>query len=170
MNNPQELWWKQAKSDHDTFGLLLKLGIAPCHSLHYLQMATEKLAKAYFWRSGTAPRRSHVGFVPFLRALANPFRQKDGDRIAKLFLFNRSTDFQNWFSAVAPIAYDLERVTPDLANDGPNPEYPWPHAEPQHAPVEYEFPVWTSLTSSRGRDLMRFIRIAVDRFPDYADT
>ena len=56
MNTFQGLWWQQAKSDHQVFQRLRSEGVAQCHSLHYLQMVTEKLAKAYFWRSGS-PRR-----------------------------------------------------------------------------------------------------------------
>ena len=169
MNSQQELWWKQAKSDHEAFVLLRGQGIAQCHSLHYLQMVTEKLAKAYFWRSGTPPPRSHAGLVQFLRFLGHT-RQTDHDRTANLFSFNKFTDFQNWIRSVLPIAYDLEHLAPALANDGPNPEYPWPHADPQRAPVEHSFAVWASLTSGQGRDLMRVIHIAVKRFPEYADT
>ena len=169
MNSYQELWWQQAKSDHHAFVLLRGRGIAQCHSLHYLQMATEKIAKAYFWRSGSPPPRRHAGFVQFLRFLGH-IRQKDRERIANLFSFNRFTDFRNWIRAVLPIAYALERLAPDLAGDGPNPEYPWPHAAPHAAPATYDFPVWALLTSGRGRDLMKVIRIAVGRFPDYADT
>ena len=169
MNSYQELWWQQATSDHDAFALLRGQGIAQCHSLHYLQMATEKLAKAYFWRSGNPPPKSHTGLRQFLKFLGH-IGQRDRDRIANLFSFNRFTDFQNWIRAVQPIAYDLEHLAPDLANDGPNPEYPWPHAEPQNAPVNFNFPVWASLTSGQGRDLMRVIHIAVNRFPEYADT
>ena len=169
MNSYQDLWWQQAKSDHDAFVLFRSQGIAQCHSLHYLQMVTEKLAKAYFWRSGSPPPRSHAGFVQFLRFLGH-IRQHDRERIAGLFSFNRFTDFQNWIRAHLPIAYDLERLAPDLASDGPNPEYPWPHAEPRTAPVNHNFAVWASLTSGQGRDLMRVIRIAVSRFPEYAET
>ncbi|MBW3595790.1 MAG: hypothetical protein KY475_00785 [Planctomycetes bacterium] len=68
------------------------------------------------------------------------------------------------------MAYDLERVAPDLAHEGPNPEYPWPHDVPHTAPLDYKFPIWASLTSGQGRELMRFIQIAVERFPEYADT
>jgi hypothetical protein len=168
MNNYQELWWQQAKSDHDVFMLVRGQGMAQCHSLHYLQMATEKIAKAYFWRSGSPPPRSHAGFVQFLRFLGQ-VRQNDRERIANLFSFNRFIDFQNWIRAILPIAYDLERLTPDLANDGPNPEYPWPHVKPERAPVSYNFTVWNSLTNGQGRDLMRVIRIAVARFQEYAD-
>ncbi|MFI5387150.1 MAG: hypothetical protein ACHQ50_13645 [Fimbriimonadales bacterium] len=169
MNNYQNLWWEQARSDHKAFMLLRAQGIAQCHSLHYLQMVTEKLAKAYFWRSGHAPPRSHAGFVQFLRFLGH-VPVNDRERIANLFSFNRFADFQNWICTILPIAYDLERLAPALANEGPNPEYPWPHAQPVYAPVNHNFAVWTVLTSGQGRDLMRVIRIAVDRFPEYADT
>jgi hypothetical protein len=71
---------------------------------------------------------------------------------------------------VLPIAYDLERLAPSLAGDGPSPEYPWPHAHPHTAPVQHSFAIWGSLTFGRGRDLMRVIHVAVERFPEYADT
>ncbi|MDY0168431.1 MAG: hypothetical protein RBS80_17915 [Thermoguttaceae bacterium] len=97
-------------------------------------------------------------------------RHADRERTARLFSFNRFSDFQDWIRTVLPIAYDLERLAPDLANNGPNPEYPWPHAQPTCAPVSHNFDVWVSLTTGQGRDLMRVIRIAVERFPEYADT
>lgn len=169
MNRYQELWWRQAKSEYGAFSLLRGRGVAPCHSLHFLQMVTEKIAKAYFWRTGSPPPRSHAGFVQFLRFLGHT-RRRDQDRIAKIFSFNRFEDFQNWIRKVLPMAYELERLTPNLANDGPNSEYPWPHAAPEFAPVDYRFDVWASLMSGRGRDLLRIIHIAVDRFQEYADT
>ncbi len=169
MNSYQELWWQQAKSDHDAFLLLRSQGIAQCHSLHYLQMVTEKIAKAYFWRSGSPPPRNHAGFVQFLRFLGQ-IQQNDRQRIANLFTFTRFNDFQNWIRAVLSIAYDLQRLAPALADNGPNPEYPWPHERPEFAPANHNFAIWVSLTSGHGRDLMRVIRIAVNRFPEYADT
>lgn len=169
MNSYQEAWWRQARSDHDAFVLIRGQGLPPCHSLHFLQMVTEKIAKAYFWRSGSPPPQSHAGFVQFLRFLGQT-RHSDQDRIANLFTFKRFADFQKWIRAVLPMAYELERLAPALANNGPNPEYPWPHAQPQFAPVDHDFSIWPSLASGQGRDLMRIIRIAVKRFPEYADT
>src|SRR5579872_455661 len=169
MNGYQQLWWQQARSDHDAFVVLRRAGSAECHLLHYLQMATEKTAKAYFWRSGSPPPTSHAGFVQFLRFLGQ-VRQRDRQRVANLFSFKKFADFQGWIRAVLPIAYQLERLTPDLAHDGPNPEYPWTHARPRVAPVNYKFTVWASLARGQGRDLMRVIRIAVEQFPKYADT
>lgn len=168
MNGYQEVWWLQAKSDHELFVLLRGLGVSQCHSLHYLQMVTEKIAKAYFWRSGSPPPQSHAGFVQFLRFLGQT-RPNERDRIADLFTFRRFSDFQSWIRAVLPMAYDLERLAPALAQDGPNPEYPWPHAQPQFAPANHQFTIWPFLHSGQGRDFMRVLRVAVDRFPEYAD-
>lgn len=168
MNSYQTLWWQQAKSDHETFVLLRREGAVQCHSLHYLQMATEKIAKAYFWRAGSPPPRSHAGFVQFLRFLGQ-VRARDRQRVANLFSFHRFEDFQAWIRKTLPIAYDLQRLNPQLAGAGPNLEYPWPHAAPQVAPAIYAFPVWEVLSSGRGRGLMRVIRIAVSQFPEYAD-
>lgn len=168
MNSFQELWWQQAQSDHQVFALLRGQGIARCHPLHYLQMSTEKIAKAYFWRSGTPPPKSHAGFVQFMRFLGH-IRGNARDRIAELFSFKRYEDFQNWIRSVLPLAYDLERLTPDLANDGPNTEYPWPHSQPKLNPVGHKFQLWSTLETGQGRDLMRVIQIAVSRFPEFAD-
>lgn len=169
MNECQQLWWEQAKSDYQVFLLLLRQGAAQCHSLHYLQMTAEKIAKAYLWRSDSPPPKTHKAFVQFLRFLGQT-RQTDRERIANLFTFARFDDFQRWIRAVLPIAYDLEHLAPSLDNDGPNPEYPWPHRRPQNAPAHYQFEAWTKLTTGHGRDLMRVIGVAVNRFPEYADT
>jgi hypothetical protein len=69
MNSFQRIWWEQVKSDYQIFALIRSRGIAQCHSLHYLQMVTEKIAKAYFWRSGAPPQKGHAAFVDFLRSL-----------------------------------------------------------------------------------------------------
>jgi len=120
MNSYQEQWWQQAKSDHDAFLLLRTEGIAQCHTLHYLQMVTEKIAKTYLWRSGSPPPRSHAGFVQFLRLLGQ-IRPNDRHRIASLFTFKNYGQFQSWLRSALHIAYSLERIAPALAGNGPNP-------------------------------------------------
>jgi hypothetical protein len=52
MNPSQELWWRQAESDHRLYVRLRGEKYETYHIPHYLQMATEKLSKAYLWRSG----------------------------------------------------------------------------------------------------------------------
>ncbi len=169
MNSAQQLWWQQAESDLQVFDLLRRTGQAECHQLHYLQMASEKIAKAYFWRQGKAPRKEHAGFVQFLRFLGH-IQMDSRDRVALLFTFSRFGDFQDWLRSLAPLAYDLEHLQPQLANEGPNCEYPWPHSNPRWNPVGYAFPIWPLLIEQKGRDLVRLIKIAITRFPEFADS
>lgn len=169
MNRYQQVWWEQTRADHAILLVLRKRGAAPCHQLHYLQMVTEKLGKAYFWRTGHPPRTTHASFVRFLQALDNR-PSRDVQRIAGLLGFERPEDLERWIATITPLAYDLERLAPDLAGlNGANPEYPWPHAAPANAPVSYSFQVWTDLAQTgRGHQLLRVIDAAVLRFPEFA--
>lgn len=168
MKQAQSLWWQQAKSDYEVFELLRGEGVVACHCLHYLQMSTEKLAKASFWANNRAPAMSHVGFCQFLRKFGNTPRSKR-QRIAMLFEFGKFSGFQSWLKSVIPLARRIEEVSPQVAANGPNCEYPWPHNDPTECPADYHFDVWEDLKKSQGRQLMNFIKKAIDRFPDIAD-
>ncbi len=167
MTFEQSLWWRQAQSDHDVFVHLRRTGAGECHRLHYLQMATEKLSKAYLWRSGHAPPKSHTGLVRFLRALLD--RRGELDRIAIIFEFGPSVDLDRWVRNVRTLAYELQNIAPAEAGDGPNPEYPWPHQAPVHCPADHEFNLWRQLEDTgQGRKLLLFIGHAIERFDRYA--
>ena len=168
MNSYQQLWWQQARSDHSALVLLRQDGADPCHQLHYLQMVTEKLAKAYFLRSGDPPVRKHDVFVKFLRALGS-IPQSKRQQVAEAFAFGRFDDFQNWIRTIVPLANELQNLAPALAGDGPNPEYPWPQGTPKYAPATFEFGIWSELTDTgRGRQLLQRIGNAVKNFPKYS--
>lgn len=168
MNGAQTLWWQQAQSDHNLFLTLRRAGADECHLLHYLQMATEKLSKAYLWRSGKPPPRSHTGFVRFLKALLDR-RGGELEWIARALGFGRPGDLQNWVSGVQPLAYALQNIAPAEANNGPNPEYPWPHEAPRHCPATHVFGLWNELRNTgKGRKLIDFIDRAITRFDVYA--
>lgn len=167
MNSAQSLWWQQAKSDYEIFELLRGEGVPACHSLHYLQMATEKLAKASFWSNNDPPAMRHVGFAQFLRRFGNTPRDQR-DRIASLFEFGQFHGFQLWIRSIIPLARQVEQVSPAVIQDGPNSEYPWPHDAPIECPVLYHFHVWDELKKSQGRKLMRFVSNAIKHFPEFA--
>lgn len=169
MTDIQALWWEQARSDHEVFVLLRKEGVAACHLLHYLQMATEKLAKAYSWREGHPPRPSHASFVRFLKKLDVRGRS-DRQRIAAGLGFKGADGFQAFIRSSAPLAYEIERLAPDLAGfDAPNPEYPWPHRSPAHAPASFPFDVWKQIErNARGHQLISVIDRLVATFESYA--
>jgi hypothetical protein len=131
-------------------------------------MVTEKLSKAYFWRTGTPPPKSHAGFVQFWRFLGG-VGALERQRVADVFKFGRFEDFQKWIRFTLPLAYELERLAPALAQDNsPNPEYPWPRIAPQFAPANYDFEIWKQLTATgHGRQLLQAIDLAVKNFPAY---
>lgn len=109
MNQAQELWWKQAQPDFELFVHLRRTGFHECHSLHFLQMTTEKLSKAYFWRSGLAPPKVHTGFVRFLKALLD--REVDLDRIATFLGFKRRDDLDRWVRNIQEVAYSVQNLS-----------------------------------------------------------
>ena len=56
-------------------------------------------------------------------------------------------DLETWIPTISPLAYDLERLAPNLAGfNSPNPDIPGPHIAPVNAPVSYPFQVWSDLT------------------------
>ncbi len=166
MNQYQELWWKQSQSDYAAFLLLRNSKYPACHQLHYLQMVTEKLAKAYFWRTGTPPPRVHSGFTQFMRSLGGVPSNRQA-HIASTLDFKSFAALQTWMRMILPLMYDLEHLAPSLANNGPNPEYPWPHIAPAENPVGHTFAIWGRLNTGQGRQLISVIGFAVDRFPSY---
>jgi len=167
MNHSQRLWWTQAASDFKAYELMVKSAMPACHAIHYLQMSTEKLAKAYFWKSAIAPSKSHAGVVQFLRRLGTIPQSKQSQLAAALY-YRRYVDLQNWIRKSLPIARELERIAPALAGQGENPEYPWPHENPIATPTEHQFAVWRTLTSADGRAFLRQLKFMLDEFMNYA--
>ncbi len=151
MDRRQEVFLRQARSDHEIF--LFLEGRESCHRLHYLQMSTEKLAKAFFWGTKTPPDlQSHSVLSRFLRAIASrsDVRQALG--------YTRKVVFESALWELQPLAEELEQMAPALAN-GPNPEYPWPRENPTTAPVDYAFPLWRQLEkTSRGKKFLKLLK------------
>jgi hypothetical protein len=157
MNARQQAFFRQARSDWDMYRSLAgrnaliggralawlrgKLGLRPsprdwqakpvCHSLHYLQMSTEKLAKAYF---KTLPKK-HLGLVKLLTALPT-----NAKAVAPLG-FASLADLDTWVTSVAAVGDAVEKLAPACAGVGPNPEYPWPPGAETTAPVDHPFEV-----------------------------
>ena len=108
---------------------------APCHELHYLQMCTEKLAKAYF--PAALPRTAMPPSAAFLTDLpSNP-------RTAAPLGFADLAGLTRWEGSVRPLVGAVEDLAPQIADRRglPNPEYPWPRGAETHAPADYPFQV-----------------------------
>lgn len=133
-----EAYLAQARSDYAILKRLDAPEVECCHRLHYLQMVTEKLAKAML----TPPRcaepapMTHTAFVRMLQVLKirPEIRRQLGFRDAKVF--------KNYVDSLLDAAAKIEHLSPDQAGlTRPNPEYPWqtqPGGEVQ-SPADYAF-------------------------------
>lgn len=150
---------EQARSDWDVYNILARASLHDCHILHYIQMTTEKLGKAFLLAGGidiNVVNRSHVAFTRFIRIAArNHNLQKE--------LGMSGQQLRAHFNNLLPIASKIERLAPALARGGPNTEYPW-EAPPGNinVPALYEFPVNLRLSSIR--HLLKLIKTILDKF------
>ncbi|MBV9849685.1 MAG: hypothetical protein JO250_08350 [Armatimonadetes bacterium] len=125
---------EQARSDHAMLRRLLTDKTVPlCHCLHYLQMATEKLAKGFLTQPGGARyRRTHDAFVNFL------IIAKGSPDLQKACGFTQRRVFAAYLDSLRDLAQDVENLSPE-GNDHPNPEYPWEQAGVVISPLAYPF-------------------------------
>jgi hypothetical protein len=157
-----EAWLAQARSDFRVFELLLQQDrehVEECHPLHYLQMATEKLAKAFdAARAGRPDESSHVAFMKFTNAL----ERRD---LARRLGWRDFKSFKALLRRIRPLCRQIEELHPDVGSprsggrkDGPNVEYPWrlPGADPQawQAPAFYRFGIINRLHATQLKILL----------------
>jgi hypothetical protein len=119
--NWKEAYFSQAWSDYGVFKTLNKGNIALCHKLHYLQMASEKLAKGFLCESNRPPKKTHFAFVKFLRVSRHrpEYRRKLG------YGDNRQL-YYSVIDSLLPVADRIEQLAPVGGDfDKANPEYPW---------------------------------------------
>lgn len=153
MNEPQRLFLLQARSGLAVFDLLGDQAALPqCHALHYLQIATELLGKARAWRHGR-PRQSHHAFTGFLRSLSTNRNAQQ-----KLGYEGRNKSWKHLIRQCTPLAEAIEYLAPALAEDGPNPEYPWPPRAPRFAPVGHDFAISSELQTPKGLQFLKLLR------------
>ena len=119
-----EAFRRQAVSDYQIFKRFSTPNseVAYCHRLHFLQMATEKLAKSFLIGSASeSPKKTHLALVRFLRVLSgNP------DIRERLKFANNPKQFKAYIDRLIPLAARIEALAPiggDL--ERLNPEYPW---------------------------------------------
>jgi hypothetical protein len=146
----------QSRSDWQVYQILQRQPVKECHSLHYLQMATEKLGKAFLIAGGNAPASvytSHKAFVRFLQVVAyNSDLQKQ--------LRMTRQQLRAYIRTLLPIADEIERLAPALAHGGPNAEYPWEApAGTIQTPATYQFTLSSQLRTPKGIKLLTLITV-----------
>lgn len=153
-------YFQQACSDYAIFKEFSERGDIPrAQALHYLQMATEKLAKAYRLRDSLTNLEtiltSHVGFPEFFNTyLRSPsMREEFRGRAAQLQRIQRDCRL---------LARSVEQLAPavDRLGHPANAEYPWAEGDQVVAPVSYTFPSLTLLRGVGGRRFLSFVERA----------
>lgn len=156
----------QARADWAVYELLSRADELPrCHALHYLQMASEKIAKAYRVRDTAAEvkdlTKHHTGFVKFMNQylLSPRFKERYEGKDASLQALRRDA---------VRLARAVERLAPGVDGDTTpeNAEYPWLAGERVVAPCEWPYSGLLLLREPSGR---RFLKLLMEAFRDYDD-
>jgi hypothetical protein len=166
----KEAFLRQARSDLSAFGATVSLD--KCHRLHNLQMAGEKVAKAFSLEAAAnlRPSFSHYGFHRWLRTISFSTRE------ARSLGFKSDADFRMGLPALRDTAQAIEHLNPKIANDrangqitystwagvGVNAEYPWPQGKDVVVPGAYPF-AEPGLSDTRVIRLARFLDKVVAR-------
>ncbi|HVX86692.1 MAG TPA: hypothetical protein VH253_18055 [Phycisphaerae bacterium] len=128
----------QARSDFYARGVLNRQRVEYCHQLHYLQMASEKLAKGFLTAESSSqpPLLTHAAFVRCLQVM------KGRPDVRRLLNFSSGRAFVEYVESLLPLAEQVQRLAPSYAGlRGPNPEYPWQSTAQGSvvAPAEFDF-------------------------------
>lgn len=172
----KQAYHAQAVSDFQVFERMLQLDdeeIAECHPLHYLQMSTEKLAKAILLELNVQ------GFDPFdhvaFSMLPQNLRQKG---IAKRLGYAEFKPYLHFLRRITALCKEIERLCPAIGDASvggrqswsPNTEYPWfGRSESGEkgwlVPALHDFRMCRRLRSGDGLLLVILLRRLLDRFP-----
>jgi len=142
-------FYRQAASDWQAYKTLAATpDLARCHSLHYLQMACEKLAKAYRLRDTASDVdeivSKHTGFAKFINSfLRSPALVAEYK--------GRDAQHQSVCADAAKFAREIEK-------------YPWQRGDHVLVPCEYDYPALSLLSAAGGRSFLKLIDRA---FRDY---
>lgn len=155
----REAFLLQTRSDHEVFG---RLGdSATCHRLHYFQMVTEKLAKAWLTdpASEHAPPTSHKSFVRMLQVV------KSRRDVRKQLGYEDAGAFRGYINSLLDLANRVEELAPSLAGlSQPNPEYPWRDgvARVICVPCRYQFADFDRARNPQMAKLEKLVRALLD--------
>ena len=166
-------YMKQSRSDWAVYELFtskdLRAECPPltqvelCHNLHYLQMACEKIAKAYRLRdTSTAIENSLTSHVAFSKFIIGFLKAPD----VRARYRNKSAELRQITRIAHLLAKEIEILAPALGREiAPhNSEYPWAANRHVITPCEYSFPNVNMLREPQGRNFLKIIKIAIIDF------
>ena len=163
-SNYAAAFYRQAQSDWEVYLRLTQmLDVPRCHELHYLQMACEKLAKAYRLRDLDADvddlATKHAGFMKFINAFL---------RSPRLFseYKGKLSAHQAICKSAAALARGIEKLAPaiDKLHSPANAEYPWESGDRVVVPCEYGYPDLSLLNAPGGRAFLKLVERALREY------
>jgi len=164
MATPQEWargYARQALADLDAWQALAATDLAACQSLHFLQMACEKLAKAHLCATGNDPAGLQTSHAFGAKQLPTIIRDE------LTFEKVKSKLRQDILRYARGLAREIELLAPSVDSAGKRPdncEYPWEDATGKlWVPVDYAFPVDQLLLHPHGFKVLKLIRRATER-------
>lgn len=138
------------------------------HTLHFLQMATENIAKAILLRSNPGwDKYRHAVFA----AIPHHLRAR---HIAKTLGWTDFKAYQRFLSDVMPLCQEIEKLHPQGGSgeiERSNVEYPWlgrdrDGREIWLVPAAYEFGLLSRMRRSLGMRLINFLFVLIQRFDE----
>lgn len=150
---------EQSRSDFTVYAVHLK-DAEECHRLHYLQMACEKIAKAYRLRDtktfGLDDLYSHTVFSRFIQNFLRVEEvtdryQAQNAKLRQIERFARS------------LAAEIEKLAPAVDRDltPANAEYPWEDGGAVSVPCRHRYAIVPLLAAPGGRDFLKLIETAI---------
>jgi len=134
---------------------------AECHRLMFLQMACEKLCKAYLIERGTSPSALQTSHAFVANPLPDIIRQQ------LLYLRRDLRGLRHLLRDVRHLANEIELLNPAVDCNGQRPdncEYPWEDGNGDvHSPLDWSFPAASLRIAPAGRTFLKLLRQAIDR-------
>lgn len=151
---------KQSKADFAAYQELCKAKQLPiCQQLHFLQMACEKLAKAYLYDNGPLPGNIQASHAHIAKHLPTALRET-------YIRLNGGLPNDRQFRHIRAVVREIELLAPTVESGGSRPdncEYPWEDSKGKICvPAEYSFPGLDLATNPAGKILLKLLPLAME--------
>lgn len=150
----------QGKSDFVLFQELRVLpSVKPCHYLHYLQMAVEKIAKGLNCRDeSTRPPETHRILVRWMKQLMTSKPHSDWLAVCRC---KSDIQFKAYLKGLVDFADCIEALSPAVAKQRPNAEYPWYDEKDDRVYFPAEYPYHEIVRNEKFYKLILFIEASL---------
>jgi len=153
---------EQSRSDFTVYRIHLQ-NAEECHRLHYLQMACERIAKAYRLRDTQtlmeADLYSHVVFSRFIQSFLRTQQLKERYR-------SQDAKRRHIERYARGLAEGIEKFAPAVGREQTpaNAEYPWINGRVVSVPTHYHYPVTAELAALAGQNFLGLIETVIEDY------